>query len=135
MNYRETELRSLSRTATAAIDTVKSVLAELGFDRPLLPPHVIDLHPDGRIDAHIDSVKFSGDLIAGVSLLASATFKLEAASPSDGVPIPGGHSCQFRLAPRSLYVLSGPARYEYAHSVFNISGRRLSLILRDLPPQ
>lgn len=33
-----------------------------------LPPHVIDLDSNGYIGPHVDSIKFSGDMIAGLSL-------------------------------------------------------------------
>ena len=42
-----------------------------------LPPHVVDLSPDGIIGAHRDSVKFSGGIVSGISLISSRTVVLE----------------------------------------------------------
>mmetsp|Transcript_11101 Transcript_11101/g.28225 ORF Transcript_11101/g.28225 Transcript_11101/m.28225 type:complete len:130 (+) Transcript_11101:262-651(+) len=123
----------LSSLAATAVDRARSRLVDAGHKGPFLPPHVIDLRADGRIDPHIDSVKFSGDVVAGLSLLAAATMRLDAADPATGLPDPAKADdfVEFRLRPRSFYVLSGPARFHYAHSVFDLAGRRLSLILRD----
>eukprot|EP00632_Arachnochrysis_sp_CCMP2950_P007633 CAMPEP_0185704072 /NCGR_PEP_ID=MMETSP1164-20130828/16207_1 /TAXON_ID=1104430 /ORGANISM="Chrysoreinhardia sp, Strain CCMP2950" /LENGTH=265 /DNA_ID=CAMNT_0028371409 /DNA_START=275 /DNA_END=1068 /DNA_ORIENTATION=- len=140
--YREAELADWAdadATAAAALRRARDAV-ERAVRRPdnddapplrFLPPHVIDLREDGRIDPHIDSVKFSGGLVAGLSLLASATMRLDAARPETGDLVEDGHRYELHLAPRSLYVLSGPARFAYAHSVFDISGRRISIILRD----
>ena len=62
-------------------------------------------------------------------------------------PGKGGGVIELLLEPRSLYVLSGPLRYDFAHEVLGEGGapvlfpppdspleRRLSIILRD-PPQ
>lgn len=39
--------------------------------------HVLDLAADGEIKPHIDSVKFCGDVIAGVSLLSSCVMSMQ----------------------------------------------------------
>lgn len=131
VNYRETELLNLEGPAADAVRKAAAKLNSLGFAEPLLPPHVVDLAPDGRIFSHIDSVKFSGGVVAGISLLSSATMRLEEADPAEGRPVEGGASLDLALHPRSFYVLAGPARYVYTHSIFDVSSRRLSLILRD----
>eukprot|EP01031_Cornospumella_fuschlensis_P037160 gene37160-45102_t len=130
-----------------------------------ISPHLIDLAPEGSIGGHVDSVKFSGDLIAGLSLLSSRYMYLtpdrdyHAISPDvlhdyiDSSPPPGlssalvsqevtaplgctvlygataspttmssFHPClpscvSLPLPPRSLYILQGIWRYNYAHSV------------------
>ena len=98
-----------------------------------LPVHVIDLAEQGEITAHIDSVKFSGGIVAGISLLSSAVMTLEHETRSDDI-------AHIHLPPRSLYVLSGAARYEFTHRVGSerfrdeapvVRGRRVSLIFRD----
>jgi alkylated DNA repair protein alkB family protein 7 len=107
-----------------------------------LPPHVVDLANDGHIGAHVDSIKFSGGIVAGLSLLSQRTMRLEydheahAALPaalaavhlySDAtvtVSAPGENSkpplataVEFVLPPRSLYVMAGPLRYFFSHQV------------------
>lgn len=132
-NYREKELRNDLDDANAQQVLVKLQMAlrEAFPDRQWLPPHVIDLK--GRIDPHIDSVKFSGGIVAGLSLLATATMRLSKADPMSGDVLPQGDSYDLLLEPGSLYILTGPARFEYAHSIFDLSeDRRLSIIMRDL---
>ncbi|KAL7467405.1 hypothetical protein ACHAXS_007645 [Conticribra weissflogii] len=42
-----------------------------------LPCHAIDYHADGKLDAHVDSVKFSGGIVAGLSLLSDSIMRLK----------------------------------------------------------
>ncbi|CAN0326924.1 unnamed protein product, partial [Phaeothamnion confervicola] len=41
-----------------------------------LPCHAIDLAPEGFIKPHVDSVKFSGRVVAGLSLVSAAVMRL-----------------------------------------------------------
>ena len=101
-----------------------------------LPCHAIDLRKKGELNAHVDSVRFSGHLVAGLSLLSPAIMRLrhppqpdehesekhknetsirdidKASSSSPDI----GHVDLF-LPPRSLYVLSGVGRYECSHEI------------------
>jgi len=115
-----------------------------------LPCHAIDLKPSGNIMAHVDSVKFSGDIVAGLCLGdESAIMRLK--PDRNNV----SHSyVDMYLPPKSLYILRGMARYRYSHELLpdlstfnfitsNTSGeencetivvkrdRRLSVIFRD----
>ena len=69
--------------------------------------------------------------MAGLSLLSAATLVLARADPATGEPLDGAERTKVRVEPGSLYVLSGPARYDYAHAVEDLAGRRLSVMLRD----
>jgi hypothetical protein len=126
-----------------------------------LPVHIIDLEDNGFISPHVDSVKFSGGLVCGLSLLSPSIMTLTLpdknyaaddgteesrgdgggggeytrthagySKSKDGVdPDKDGakslvmdeqvfdESIHLFLPPRSLYILSGPARYNFAHSV------------------
>jgi alkylated DNA repair protein alkB homolog 7 len=42
-----------------------------------LPVHAIDLTAAGHIKPHVDSIKFSGTVVAGISLLSTAIMKLQ----------------------------------------------------------
>ena len=109
---------------------------------------------------HIDSVKFSGDIIAGLSLKSSRILRLRKAKDSE-LPtdldrklfsINGkedGKTWQqcyeLFLPPRSLYILQGAMRYKYTHEILGKCqipaliavekarqiDRRLSLMFRD----
>jgi alkylated DNA repair protein alkB homolog 7 len=59
---------------------------------PLLPfVHVLDLAADGVIGHHVDSVKFSGGLVAGLCLLTDAVMTLRPDVAGDGAGAPGGY--------------------------------------------
>lgn len=109
----------------------------------------------------MDSIKFSGGIVAGLSLMSSRIVRLTLASPEDISPntpdvvtqnsddntnieslIDLPRVIEFVAVPRSLYVLSGVCRYRYAHSVLAVNTtdllttdftieRRMSLICRD----
>jgi alkylated DNA repair protein alkB homolog 7 len=109
--------------------------------------HAIDLHEHGELNAHVDSVRFSGNLVAGVSLLSASIMRLVPAD-ADGNKMEAGeaHCIDLLLPPRSLYVLSGMSRFLYTHELLpsgspfagNDGGdhvvrrrRRISVIFRD----
>ena len=92
-----------------------------------LPPHVVDLAADGHIGPHVDSVKFSGDIVAGVSLLSCRVMRLDrdveahaALAPDHPAIIadaPDINAVEFFLPRRSLYIMAGPLRYFFSHQV------------------
>jgi len=91
-----------------------------------MPAHVVDLRPaTGQIDAHVDSVKHGGDLVAGLSLVSRRAMSL--LRGDDEVVL------ELQMPPRSLYVLHSAARYELAHAVSCGPERRVSVVLRDEP--
>ncbi len=109
-----------------------------------LPCHAIDLKKDGELNAHVDSVKFSGDLVAGISLLSHSIMRL-LPHVDGGGPIFDGH-VDLYLPPLSLYALTGVARYRYSHELLKNQSifqsphgketaverdHRLSVIFRD----
>ncbi|XP_033112032.1 alpha-ketoglutarate-dependent dioxygenase alkB homolog 7, mitochondrial-like isoform X2 [Anneissia japonica] len=72
--------------------------------------HVLDLAEDGYIKPHIDSVKFCGNTIAGISLMSPSVMKL--------VHEKQNHIwANVLLQPRSLYVLRDCVRYEFTHEI------------------
>ncbi len=110
--------------------------------------HAIDLSKNGSLDAHVDSVKFSGGIVAGISLLSDSIMRLR---PAKGEWVDdnsdesfGGH-VDLYLPKLSLYCLHGMSRFHYSHellpsdSVYQLNGkdvqvtrgRRLSIIFRD----
>lgn len=119
----------------------------------MLAPHVIDLHKDGSIAPHVDSIKFSGDIVSGLSLLSTRVLRLTPdryhPRPLDQPQLP--NQIDILLRPRSLYILTGPLRYNYAHAIlgrnslseeigdgleestnpWNEFDRRISIIFRD----
>jgi alkylated DNA repair protein alkB homolog 7 len=87
----------------------------LAADSTFLPCHVIDLGQNGMLRPHVDSVRFSGGLVAGVSLMSPSIMRLKPAVEAYGDRPEGLVDL---LLPRlSLYVLSGVSRYKYTHEL------------------
>jgi alkylated DNA repair protein alkB family protein 7 len=144
IKYKETELSdesSLSLDSQSILNRIREQLLQCHFDDDRkkqvtwLPCHAIDLHPDGALNAHVDSVRFSGDIVGGLSLLSPSIMRLKPEAEGES-----GHVDLF-LPPLSLYVLSGPSRFSYTHELLptgdTFNGvavereHRLSVIFRD----
>uniref|UniRef100_A0A8C1QFI8 AlkB homolog 7 n=1 Tax=Cyprinus carpio TaxID=7962 RepID=A0A8C1QFI8_CYPCA len=134
--YRETERLQWGVTCESILRRVRAVA--FPEDSPLLGPvHVLDLDKDGYIKPHIDSVKFCGSTIAGLSLLSDSVMRLTPENKStDWVDL--------LLSRRSLYILRDDARFKFTHGILKdeesfFSGqkvprhRRISVICRNLP--
>ena len=120
---------------------------------PMMVPHAIDLSEEGYIDPHVDSIKRSGGILAGLSLHSARIMRLKYDTDHSvgnefvhHLQLPSlaeGEVLDIHLPPRSLYLLEGPLRYTHTHAILgNKSGngyenkkteRRLSIIFRDEP--
>lgn len=134
--YRETERVSWGSECEQILTRVRSAAFPEGSSL-LGPVHVLDLDKAGFIKPHIDSVKFCGSTIAGLSLLSDSIMRLVKEDDCS-------QWLDLLLSRRSLYILRDQARYEYTHqilkdedSVFNGQKvprqRRISVICRNLP--
>jgi hypothetical protein len=86
-NFREAELdmSSLPDDVQPIVDRLKALFRDGHEAEPRV--HTIDLAEDGgRIDGHIDSVKFCGDHIIGLSLLSASVLRMTRAGPADVHP-------------------------------------------------
>ncbi|KAL7545003.1 hypothetical protein ACHAWF_008373 [Thalassiosira exigua] len=110
-----------------------------------LPCHAIDLSADGVLSAHVDSVKFSGEIVACLSLLSDSIMRLRPSSKewsddgtesdsSDRVPEMGCSDSRgyvdLYLPQLSLYVLSSMSRFHYTHELLQ-SGSSFQFLDRD----
>lgn len=70
-------IRSVHDTSSD-IGSTETATDSTDIPKPMefLSPHVIDLAADGHIGAHVDSLKFSGKLICGLSLLSARVLRL-----------------------------------------------------------
>jgi alkylated DNA repair protein alkB family protein 7 len=152
-DYKEVELfehDSLGTESQVAIERVRQQLIHDGYVNgdtvQWLPCHAIDLKRDGELKAHVDSIKFSGDVVAGISLLSSCIMRLKPDEGGKDNKAAESGWVDLLLPPLSLYVLSGFSRYQYSHellpcgSIFEQScgsqvtverDHRLSVIFRD----
>lgn len=96
----------------------------------------------------MDSVKFSGDLIAGLSLGTERSM-IMAKDKVDTEPVPIDRIAEYDSMPdkyefplkrRSLYIMTGLWRYNYTHEITKASdptsqsSRRVSIIFRNEKP-
>lgn len=85
-------------------------------------------YPEGSvINWHRDAPPF--ELLAGVSLLADCTFRLR---PYQNKERGKGAVLSFPVTRRSLYLMSGPARWDWEHSIDPLPHLRYSITLRTL---
>ena len=89
--------------------------------------------PGAPIGWHRDAPMF-GDVIAGVSLGAPCRMKFRpCVARAAGEPPPQRRtSHEIQLAPRSGYLMTGPARHEFEHSIPPVGGMRHSITFRTV---
>jgi alkylated DNA repair dioxygenase AlkB len=98
--------------------------ASIGVGGEELAEAVITEYPPGApIGWHRDLPQF--EEIVGVSLLNSCTMRLRPYKSS-------GKTCNIELEPRSLYVMSGRARWSYQHSIPPVKKLRYSITFRTM---
>ncbi|KAJ1970186.1 hypothetical protein IWQ62_000095 [Dispira parvispora] len=108
-----------------------------------LPAHILDLHPQGAIRAHVDNTEFSGDFVAGLCLLSPTVMKFTHVKDPDCV-------LKVLLPQRCFYVQRHDLRYQFTHEIPSredpteenqfhgqiISrSRRISILFRDAKSQ
>lgn len=104
--------------------------------------HILDLHADGFIRPHLDEARYCGRIICGLSLLSSSIMRLQHCDDCLADLL----RADLLLPRRSLYKLSGIARFEFKHAILGNSEscfrnqqipreRRISVICRELPEQ
>ncbi|KAK0395131.1 hypothetical protein QR680_001131 [Steinernema hermaphroditum] len=135
--YREREQRRWSQDNDAVLSRMRRQSFPADAQH-LTYVHILDLHKDGKIKPHIDSIRYCGDVITGISLLSDAVMRLRHKDKPDELIV------DLLLKRRSLYKLSGIGRYDFMHEVLgedesifdNVKiprDRRISIICRDLP--
>ena len=102
------------------------VAGELGVEPERLQ-HVLvtEYAPGTPLGWHRDTPEF--DCIAGVSLAGPCELRWRRFPPGSGDPV-----LRLEVAPRSLYLLSGEARWGWQHSVAPTRDLRYSITLRTL---
>jgi alkylated DNA repair dioxygenase AlkB len=84
--------------------------------------------PGAGIGWHKDRSVF-GEVV-GISLLAPCVFRLRRKTALK--PRPAWQRLSLTLAPRSAYLLSGPARSDWEHSIAEVESLRYSVTFRNL---
>lgn len=83
-----------------------------------------EYRPGAGIGWHRDKPHF--ELVAGVSLLASCSFRLRRKNGA------AWDRETIEVEPRSLYLMAGPARHEWEHSIPPVERHRYSVTLRTM---
>ncbi|GAA6010887.1 hypothetical protein JCM11491_004584 [Sporobolomyces phaffii] len=109
------------------LDLLPAVLAPLPptlratiFDPTKPRQCILNLYRPGEgISSHVDLPARYEDGIVGISLLSSTDLEFTRVDhdPDDDDDDVHHHHVVVRLDPGSVYVLSGPARYDYAHGI------------------
>ncbi|XP_016948267.1 alpha-ketoglutarate-dependent dioxygenase alkB homolog 7, mitochondrial [Drosophila biarmipes] len=136
--YREVERRKWSVENQAVLDRISTE----AFGGRVMPfVHILDLAELGMIKPHVDSPRFCGNTIAGISLLSHCVMRLRRVTKE---PDPASQSADVLLLRRSLYIMSALARYEFTHEILAREEswfrerlverqRRVSVICRNEP--
>jgi alkylated DNA repair protein alkB family protein 7 len=135
-HYRETERSRWNKKNEEIINRVRSLAFPPNVS-PLKLVHVLDLAKNGVIKPHVDSVRFCGTTIAGISLLSSSIMRLRLEEDKEVY-------CDVLLPRLSLYVMKDYARFKYTHEIMSETescfkgelvprDRRISIICRNEP--
>jgi DNA oxidative demethylase len=112
-------LQPLIRRAAARFDIEPDAIAE-GL--------LTEYPPGAGIGWHRDAPAF--DKVIGVSLLSPARFRLR--PYPDGKTLTGTRPIEVAVSPRSIYLISGPARWRWQHHIPAGKELRYSITLRTL---
>ncbi|XP_043256035.1 alpha-ketoglutarate-dependent dioxygenase alkB homolog 7, mitochondrial [Colletes gigas] len=135
--YRETERKQWNENNMKIINKIREKAFPKEMSQiPLI--HILDLAAEGWIKPHVDSIRFCGEIIAGLSLLSDSIMRLTMVGNETT------YKHDFLLPQRSLYIMSGVARYNYNHEILKneesyFEGqhipktRRISIICRCQP--
>jgi alkylated DNA repair dioxygenase AlkB len=88
---------------------------------------VTEYPPGSVINWHRDAPPF--DIIAGISLLSDCIFRLR---PQEKTKQTRSNIISLPLERRSLYIIQGPSRSEWQHSIAPVKETRYSITLRTL---
>jgi alkylated DNA repair dioxygenase AlkB len=100
----------------------------LSIDPKQIAELLVTEYPVGSvINWHRDAPPF--EVIIGISLLSDCTFKLK---PQEKIKQTRSATISFPVKRRSLYVMEGPSRSEWQHSIAPVKNKRYSITLRTL---
>jgi alkylated DNA repair dioxygenase AlkB len=102
-----------------------------GLHTEVLVEGIVTEYPPGApIGWHRDAPQFG--TIIGISLAGSARMRLKPYLPRGKKPKKQTRPVSLILEPRSIYVIRGPARWQYQHSIPAVAELRYSITFRTL---
>lgn len=156
--YRETERKNWYPDNKTVINRIRNI----AFNGEILPHvHVLDLADNGVIKPHVDSTRYCGTTISGISLLSDSVMRLvrvderkyqQSNQEDDYRSQPKAMDDEKKyefyadvfLKRRSLYIMKNTARYNFTHEILGNDksffrnkkidkARRISIICRNNP--
>jgi alkylated DNA repair dioxygenase AlkB len=110
---------------------VEKVSQHVAIEKKYFSELLITEYPVGSvINWHRDAFPF--DCIAGISLMTDCTFRLR---PQDKAKQGRNNIISFPVKRRSLYIMQGPSRTDWQHSISPVKNVRYSITLRTLRNQ
>lgn len=107
---------------------ITKVAEQTGFSADKFAELLVIEYPEGAvINWHRDAPPF--DLIAEISLLSDCKFRLR---PQEKAKQNRASIISLTVKRRSLYIMQGPARSEWQHSIAPVKQMRYSITLRTL---
>jgi len=107
---------------------IEKVSQSLSIDPGQFAEVLVTEYPVGSvINWHRDAPPF--DLIAGISLMSDCTFRFR---PYDKAKQKRSSIIPLLVSRRSLYVIHGPSRTDWEHSILPVESMRYSITLRTL---
>jgi alkylated DNA repair dioxygenase AlkB len=107
---------------------IAKVASAVSIHQDFFAELLVTEYPIGSvINWHRDAMPFG--VIAGVSLLSDCIFKLR---PFDEQKRTRKATIKLELKRRSLYLMSGPSRYDWQHAIAPVKSIRYSITLRTL---
>ncbi|XP_014667331.1 PREDICTED: alpha-ketoglutarate-dependent dioxygenase alkB homolog 7, mitochondrial-like [Priapulus caudatus] len=109
--YRETERSQWNDVNCATLQRLRDTALPHGVPQLTLV-HVLDLAKNGYIKPHVDSVRFCGSTIAGLSLMSNSIMRFIHEEDKEIV-------VDALLKRRSLYIMRGVIRYHFTHELLD----------------
>jgi alkylated DNA repair dioxygenase AlkB len=128
------EKRSMSKGIRIPVQFdpfIEKVAGVISLEKEDIAELLVTEYPVGAvINWHRDAPPF--DIIAGISLRSECKFRLR---PHEALKRSRGSILSFEVARRSLYVMQGPSRADWQHSIAPVKAVRYSITLRTLRQQ
>uniref|UniRef100_UPI00359018F9 alpha-ketoglutarate-dependent dioxygenase alkB homolog 7, mitochondrial-like isoform X1 n=1 Tax=Myxine glutinosa TaxID=7769 RepID=UPI00359018F9 len=135
--YHEIEREKWSAEAASLLHRVcETAFGTRSEVSPLI--HILDLDAHGYIKPHVDSIKFCGNTIAGLSLLSTCVMRFVHEGTAEQMDM--------LLKRRSFYIMRDKVRYKFTHEILKNEesyyegkhiprSRRIAIICRNFPEE
>lgn len=121
------EKEQIEEAVRRVASTCRNIAQQHSINVPLADRvHFLQLDAKGIIKAHADEERNSSSIVAGLCFSSARVMTLTKPKDKNSLtPEPNDEDgwIEMLIQPRSLYILAGPARYEWFHSVDETSSK------------